>query len=452
MKKRYYLYFITIFTTFYLVLYYFLPTLKSISGYSSKLASSYIYLGNKSLQDIKKEHFNHSYFRYLTFEHDVKNKTVSASFWGDLAKRTSVYKKGLGCILIDEIDQKNSIKNLTEIVPFQKSKNLDQYWPEGEKLYNVPKDNINYEKLNTALSEAFEEDGSNNGGKNTKAVLVIHDGKLILEKYEGMSRRNKILGWSMTKSVFNTLVGVLIQNNKLDLNQNKLFQDWEDEKEKIELKDLLSMTSGLEWNEDYKRYSDATRMLFLESDMSEYAKNATIEEPTNTKWMYSSGTSLIISKLIKNLFVTNNDYWAFPQKKLFEKLNMEMVLEIDQSGTFVASSYAWASPSDWAKLALLYYNKGKYKGEQIIPEDFVTFSTNPVNENIEKNYGASFWLNTNKNKMPDVPEDCYYFNGYQGQRMYIIPSKKLIVVRFGNSHNSGFDDNEFLSNFTTSIH
>ena len=452
MIKKYSIYFFSIFTVFYLTLYYFLPTLKIITGYAAKTMASEVYIGEKSLKSIQKNQFNHSYFKWIEFDHDTKNKTIYASFWGDLAKRKAIYKKGLGCILIDDLEMNHlGHHNLENFEAYSSKKDETSLWPKGELVYPDKIPEIDYQQLKFALNNAFIEN-SIEGKKNTNSVVVIYDGKLVAEKYKmGLSKEHKMLGWSMTKTVMNTLIGILIQENKVRLEQDHLFESWDDERENITIEHLLSMRSGLEWDEDFSQLSNATRLLFLKSDMVDFAKKLELDENPGSTWLYSSASSILIAGFIKSLFATNQDYWSFPQTYLFQKLNMEMILETDQKGDFVGSSYAWATPRDWAKLALLYYNKGNYNGDQILSEEWVRYSTKPNTPKVSKNYGAGFWLNADQNQMDDIPADCYNFNGYRGQRIFVIPSKKLIVVRFGNSYGGGFDQNEFLHEFVKAV-
>ncbi len=311
-------------------------------------------------------------------------------------------------------------------------------------------DNIDYEALNKAVDNAFDKE--NNSVKKTRAVLVIHNNQIVAEKYaEGFSKNTKLLGWSMTKSITSAVVGVLSKQGKVALDQTNLFPEWEnDERSKITLNNLLQMNSGLEWIEDYNTISDVTKMLFLTEDMP----NVQLEKPLvgkpNNTWNYSSGTTNLISKFIRNQFETHQEYLDFWYEELIDKMGMHsMVLETDIAGNYVGSSYSWATARDWAKFGLLYLHNGNWNGQQILDKSWIDYSVTPTNKS-NGEYGAQFWLNAG-GIYPNVPKDLFSCNGYQGQHVFIIPSKELIIVRFGLTENPEFNLNSFLSDILSTI-
>jgi len=173
---------------------------------------------------------------------------------------------------------------------------------------------------------------------------------------------------------------------------------------------LMQMSSGLKWGEIYTGLSDVTRMLSLEADMFQH---------TN-----------IVAGLIKKQFASLEDYWTFPHTALFDKIGMHSaVMEPDAAGTFVGSSYCYATPRDWAKFGQLYLNDGLWEGERILPAGWVEYTYTPAKAS-ENGYGAFFWLNQD-GEMADVPKNTYSCQGFQGQRVFILPSQNLVVVRMG---------------------
>jgi len=138
----------------------------------------------------------------------------------------------------------------------------------------------------------------------------------------------------------------------------------------------------------------------------------------------------LLAGIIRSKFKTHQEYLDFWYTDLFDKIGMHsMIFETDLAGNYVASSYGWANTRDWAKFGLLYLNKGNWNGEQIMSESWVNYTAEPTNSS-EGVYGAQFWLNAGGH-MPDVPKDMYFADGYQGQRVIIIPSKDLVIVRLG---------------------
>jgi hypothetical protein len=210
------------------------------------------------------------------------------------------------------------------------------------------------------------------------------------------------------------------------------------------------MNSGLEWEENYDAISDVTKMLFFEKDMtkSQLKKPATFEP--NSHWNYSSGTTNLLSGILRNQFKTHQEYLDFWYTTLIDKIGMNsMFIETDMEGNYVGSSYGWATTRDWSKFGLLYLHKGNWNGEQLLDESWIKYTATPTLTS-GGNYGAHFWLNAS-GKFPDVPRDMYYCSGYQGQMVAIIPSLEMIIVRMGLKEDPEFDFNGFLKGIITSI-
>ncbi|MFD1079686.1 serine hydrolase domain-containing protein, partial [Longispora fulva] len=212
-------------------------------------------------------------------------------------------------------------------------------------------------------------------------VLVLYKDQLIAEEYApGFTAETKQLGWSMTKSVTNAVLGVLQKQGRISLEQDHLFAEWDgDQRSQITLRDLLQMNSGLEWNEDYYKISDVTKMLYLAEDMGRVQLKQPLVGQPGSSWNYSSGTSNLLSKFIRNQFNDYPAYLNFWYEELIDKIGMRsMQIETDLTGTLVGSSYGWATPRDWAKFGLLYLRKGNWNGEQVLNESWVEFSAIPT--------------------------------------------------------------------------
>ena len=428
------------------VVYTNYPRLNIISGYSAKNMSSSVFLAGRNLEITDAQDNNFSPIDIAKDEVDYEDKSSSASVYGFM-KRKAIYKDGIGSILVDEyFDDTQQF-----LVPNRTKSSSNLPYPYGN---NAPKDTvfstINYNELETAVASAF--DVNEEYIKKTRAVVVLYKGQLIAEKYaKGFDENSKILGWSMTKSITSAVVGILEKQGKINVEQANLFPDWgNDERSKITLNDLLHMNSGLEWDEDYNTMSDVTEMLFLAKDMTQtQLQKPLIGEPNNS-WNYSSGTSNLVSGFIRNQFKTHQEYLDFWYSELIDKIGMSsMVIETDLSGNYVGSSYGWATPRDWAKFGLLYLNKGNWNGEQILSESWVNYTATPTNDS-NGEYGAHFWLNAG-GVYPNVPKDLFSCNGYQGQRVFIIPSKDLVIVRMGLTEDSDFNFDAFLSEILASI-
>ncbi len=173
-----------------------------------------------------------------------------------------------------------------------------------------------------------------------------------------------------------------------------------------------------------------------------------------TVFNYSSGNSNILSRIIRHT-AGEKEYAGFPYRSFFHKINMySMLLEPDASGTYIGSSYSYASARDFARFGLLYYNNGIWNGEQVLPAGWVQKTVQPSAADKNRHYGYQFWLNgfdekdITKRMYPDVPADMFFADGYGGQDIYIIPSKKLVVVRLGLHV---IDENNFLKEVIAAI-
>lgn len=414
--------------------YYLFVRLPIINGYASKNLCSCVFVSGRTIEQAEDNELNFSFIKLTTNEVDTVAKTVTSSFYG-LRPRTAHYNEKVGCALV------NLEENITPFKEIDFKKELVYYEKDEVLKVNIQKDNKAL--IQAAENHFTETDGENK--KNTTALLVVHNNELILEKYaKGFSKEDRFLGWSMAKSIMSTLVGVLVKEKGVNIDEPLTMPKWsDDERKHITLNNVLQMSTGINWVEDYGSISDVTKMLYTNDDIYEVATDNELEYPVGTFYEYSSGSSNILSGQIREHFETREDYWLFPYRSLFAKLGMEsMLLETDPKGLFVGSSYAWATARDWCRYGMLYEQDGIWNGKQILPQGWTKYTATPA-ANSTGIYGAQFWLHT-KEEFPDVPSDMYFADGYQGQRVFIIPSKNLVVVRFGLSSDGPVDFNQLL--------
>ena len=423
--------------------YYSWRSFPIISGYSAKNACSCLFIQNRNEKDVINEELGDFPLSLGSIVVDRQNASVTGSVWG-MAKRKAIYRKGFGCTLVNDFSEK-ILRSQTFELPKHDTLHSNN-WPSVDSIKQL---HFNKEKLDSAFEYIFS--GKYNPDAFTHAALVVYDGQLVAEKYaNGYTDTTKFLGWSVAKSVIGALTGILVKEGKLALAQPAPVAQWSnpaDKRHNITIENLLQQTSGLNSQEDYAGYSEVTNMLFNKGDMAGYVAGLPLKDKPDSVFYYSSGNTNLLSGIIRHV-VGEKDYHSFPYTALFYKLGMyHTLLEPDASGTYVGSSYIYASARDYARFALLYYNDGLWNGERILPEGWVQKTMTPPASNHLKNYGYQFWLNgydkkdSSKRAYPDVPADMYYADGYGGQDIYIIPSKKLIVVRVG-LHT--IDENGFL--------
>ena len=444
-NKRIYIVFFTL-LLFIVLIYTQYPKLEIITGFSAKNMSSSVFIGNRSVEYTDSKDNN---FLPVNLANDIVDRTLKtsvATVFG-LKERKAVFREGLGSVLIND-SYDPTMRILTPNRHYTKTGLEYPYGelPQKDTIFEY----INYDHLKKAANDIFDLENTNE--KKTRAVLIIHKDKIIYERYaKRIDLNSKLLGWSMTKSVLATVYGVLSTEKAIDINDQAPISAWQnDERKEITIRNLLQMNCGLAWDEDYNSISDATSMLYIATDMTtpQIYKKA-IAKP-NTHWYYSSGVTNMLSGILRKHFDEYQDYLDYPYKSFIDKIGMHsMIIETDLAGNYVGSSYAWATVRDWAKLGLLYLHRGKWNGNQIFNSEWVDFVTTP-SPTSEGDYGGHFWLNSG-GFYPDAPRDMYSANGYQGQRVMIIPSKDLVIVRFGLVGDSGVDFNTFINGVTNAI-
>jgi CubicO group peptidase (beta-lactamase class C family) len=424
-----------------------------ISGYGSKNMCSAVYLQHRDPKDVLREDLGDFPLSLGTYTVNAKDSSVTGSVWG-FAKRKTIYRKGVGCTVINDMSE-TEVRNQQISIPPAPVVNANNIaWPYGDKITDSIPLNISKDQLNKAVENVMNE---TRDGKPayTRAVLVVYDGKIVAEKYaRGFDQHTVMLGWSISKSLTGAMIGILIGQGKLNADAPAPVAEWDHtKKQEISLKHLLQQTTGLDFKEIYTRPSEVTNMLFNKGDMAAYTASLSLKYAPGSVFNYSSGNTNILSRIIRTT-VGEENYSSFPYQSLFYKINAySFLLEPDASGTYVGSSYSYATARDFARFGLLYYNNGSWNGEQILPADWVRESVQPSVADKRKHYGYQFWLNGYDEKnsgswYPDVPGDMFFADGYGGQDIYIIPSKKLVVVRLG-LHT--IDENKFLKEVIASI-
>ena len=312
-------------------------------------------------------------------------------------------------------------------------------WPAGP----VP-DGVALEPLLDAVMDA---DGAL---ARTRAVVVVHRGRLVAERYgdrtdvwgavtgDPVGPGTPLLSWSMAKSMLHAVVGVLVADGVLDLGAPAPVPEWSgdgDPRRDITLDHLLEMRDGLDFTEDYAPdgtgTSDVIEMLFGEGagDTAGFASRRPLAHPPGTRFNYSSGTSNVVSGIVRRAVGGEEPYRRLLHERLFGPIGMHSAdPRFDAAGTWVASSYVWATARDMARFGLLYLRDGTWEGRRVLPEGWVDHarlarSTDATNG---WRYGAHWWV---------VDDDLgtFWANGYEGQSITVCPGLDLVVVRLGKS-------------------
>ena len=430
-----------------------------ISGYNAKQMCTCMFVSGRDQKDIDTSDLGKFPLNIAVNKADFHDSSVTSTVLG-MASKKAIYRKGIGCTLINDIAE-SDLKSQAFTIPSSPSLNTDSIaWPNGDKIIYALPLVINNVKLKAAVDNAFTE--PYRGKKQrTRAIVILYDGQIVAEKYApGFNKDTKMYGWSMAKSITAALIGTLVQQKKLDIHQLAPVPEWSngnDSRHAITIENLLQQMSGLDFLEDYTKASDVTNMLYKEDDMAAFTARHKLAHIPGTVFNYSSGSSNILARIVRQT-VGEKDYAGYPFNALFYKIGMYSAsFEPDASGTYVGSSYINATARDYARFGLLSYNDGLWNGERILPEGWVNSTRKSPPGNKLKNYGYQFWLNgsdeknPSQRKYPDVPADMFYCDGFGCQFIYIIPSKKLVIVRLGLTLDRSFNENKFMKDIIVSI-
>ena len=401
--------------------FYARPLLLTGTGYAAHNACAVTMLAGRS--DPETDLPPNPLVPYLTgYENKAGKSAASAVLWV-LAKQRAYFSPGFGCTVAGS--RPTGFGRATKVSS------------DPNPFADAPAPQMTPE-VAAAIARAFGDDLSANRRKalGTRGVVVLRGGKIVGERYAtGFDATTPQLGWSMSKSVANLLVGRYALERKFTLEDSGLRPEWTDGRRDITLDQLMRMTSGLSWDETYSLGTPITEMLYSRSDMAAYAASQPLAHPPGTYQQYSSGSTNILCDWLTGLpDVPDTD---FPRTELFAPLGLSSaVWEPDASGTPVCSSYLWATPRDWATIGQFALQDGVWAGTRLLPEGWMKRSTTAtqVAQSEEKGYAAGWWVNKQADGTlvdPELPDDAYWATGHDGQRMYVVPSSDLVVVRLG---------------------
>ena len=424
------------------------------AAYAAKDLCSSVFVSGRAVEDVVREDLmadNHPLLHLIQPAADTNRRIATATFLG-MAEREAPYRPGLGCTIV--VGTPGTARRPSKMQ--RRGRNLRSQLPDMST--GTPGPNVDAAKLQAAIDWAFAEPDPARL-RRSRAVIVVQDGRVIAERYApGFSADTPLLGWSMTKTVTGVLVGTLVQTGKLSLEQKSLVPEWRgpgDPRADITLDQLLRMTSGLRFTENYgDPLEDVALMLFARANGAAYAIDKPLEVPPGTRWQYSSGTTNILSRIIRDAVGgTEQDYLAFPRRALFERIGMRSaVIEPDSSGTLVTSSFMYATARDWARFGQLLLQDGVWNGERILPEGWVRYMATLTPLSKRKDFGAHLWVKVPPpfdsvvTPRPQLPSDTFHAVGHEGQFVSVIPSRQLVVVRLGLSRREhAWDHDGFLA-------
>lgn len=419
------------------------------AGYMAQTLCAGIFVSGRAFENVMTQDLSGPGLEPLAlFSPTVEQEaeTVSAAAFG-LARQTWLYRPGLGCTLVDGKTEADLRAEAHGLFPPTPPPDRAAEWPEGARVTARPwPDGVDGDAAERAIDAIFAESGPAARPRGTRALVVVHGGRLVAERYaDGFDAHMPLIGWSMSKTAVNALVGLRVKDGALSLADNALMPEWRDPGDPrgaITLGELMHMTSGLAFDENYDDdVSDISQMLFLHGDTARFAASKPLVHAPGTFWSYSGGTTNILAAVLRETFDSERDYLRFPRTRLFAPLGMRSAaIAPDAAGTFVGASFVYASARDWARLGLLFLQDGMWEGKRLLPKGWVAYSLRPTPLSPHDQYGAQVWLKLPESPglgEPPMPADASYMLGYNGQVAVMVPSRDLVVVRLARTVKGG---------------
>jgi len=404
-------------------------TVHTGAAYKAKVACSEVFLAGRERETVLKNEFENidPFLNYVRIELNDAEQHVTANGPLGFGLSRAVYRNGYGCTL----QNKKPIAPLPAIAPV-----ASEPWDEAKTASAQRLNNVDYDALNRTINEAF-----NDNPLNHRALLVAVDGKIVAEHYaDEFSQETPFASWSMAKSVTATILGAAVMRGLVDIDDPAPVPEWRSDPKRsaITWNNLLQMQSGLDFDEDYGgTQSDVNRMLFHAPSAGGYAADKPAIHSPGEHWAYSSGTTNVVARALRRVLEdAGTNYHEFARETLYGPIGAaSIIMETDASGSSIGSSYIYATARDWARLGELYLRGGEWNGERLLPKDWPAYVATPAKA-ADNQYGAHFWLNRAGENgraqfLPGLPEDLYFMSGHEGQFVFIIPARNMVIVRTG---------------------
>jgi CubicO group peptidase (beta-lactamase class C family) len=404
------------------------------ANYSAKIVCSNVFLAGRDPEEVLRVDVQApgiALLKAMQVSVDRARGVVRTGFLGFIGDGLAVARPGRGCTVVPD----GKLASLAA-APLSKAAAgppadgplRSALWPDGTSVQTRP--TVDRVLADNALA-----------GPGARAIIVVDHGRIVGERYApGFTPATPLLGWSMTKTVMAGVIGMLIKDGKLSLDQAG-FWAGHDGRERIRLQDLLAMSSGLEWNEAYGAVSDVTGMLYLQPDMAAFARAPSLAHPPGEAWLYSSGTAVILARIAQEAQAdATQDLASFIDGRLFGPIGMSTAtIEPDAHGTLVGSSYMYAAARDWARYGQFLLQDGIWQGQELLPGGYVAMMATPVPASHGQYGMGQTWLwgssavtpGVNPDAAFAIPPDSFWMSGHDGQSVCIIKSRQLVIVRLG---------------------
>jgi CubicO group peptidase (beta-lactamase class C family) len=353
----------------------------------------------------------------------------------------AVFREGIGCVVMAPNQDVEDIDSLPVLdLPYPEFDPAKTPWPTGDAIDPslLPR-NVDWTALNAASEWAFDRESAE---QVTLSLIVVHKGQIIHESYaDGINMMTRTRTWSTAKSIAATLIGMLVDDGRLELDA-PLGIEWlpdvaghdKDPRDAITLRHVLNMSSGLypvdSFGMEYATGSGLAYWAGLRS-VDGARRRALFREP-GTHFDYENYDTLLAVYAMKRALGDQKTYAEFPRKALLDRIGMRNTLvSTDRFGDFILSSQVYTTARDLARFGLLYLQGGVWQGERLVSEDWIEFvrTPAPATAGLGNHYGGQFWLVPDDRD--DVPKSAYSTAGNRGQYVVIVPSHDIVIVRRG---------------------
>ncbi len=384
-------------------------------------------------------------------------KAVAVGAPGYVPVMRAAFRPGIGCVVLAPDQDFADIDVLPRtdqpVLPGDPAA-ID--WPDGDRVPSQPlPEAIDATALEAASRWTFERESPE---QVTLSLLIIYRGQIIHERYApGVNMHTRTRTWSTAKSIASTLIGVLVDDGRLALDEPLNFS-WlpqapssqTDPRHAITLRNLLHMSSGLETVDNAGlEYAIGSGMAYWAgaSSVAGALSRPLFRQP-GTHWDYENYDTLLAILAMKQALLKGQDgaagdesiYREFPRRALFDRIGMRNTLPgTDRFGDFIFSSQVYTNARDLGRFGLLYQQGGIWNGERILSKEWIDFVRTPApTARTGRRYGGQWWLVPEDRA--DVPGDAYSTSGNRGQYVVVAPSHDLVIVRRGLDYGSqGFN-------------
>jgi CubicO group peptidase (beta-lactamase class C family) len=388
------------------------------------------------------------------YSYDTELKAVAIGSAENPPVMRAAFRQGLGCVILapDQTwDDLDSLPRLDLRPPAGNPAEIP--WPDGDLVESARDGDADAAALEAASDWAFDRESPE---QVTVSLLVVHDGEIVLERYgPGFDRTTRTRTWSTAKSIAVTLIGMLVDDGRLALDEPLGFEwlpelpsESRDARKSITLRHVLNMSSGLYPVDDLEmEYATGSGLAYWAGASSVAgARNRGLVREPGTFWDYENYDTLLAVYAMKRALGDRQAYLEFPRKALLDRIGMRNTLvSVDRFGDFILSSQVYTNARDLARFGLLYLNDGVWNGERLLSEEWIEFvrTPAPATRKTGNEYGGQWWLVPDDRA--DVPKDAYSTAGNRGQYVVVAPSHNLVIVRRGLDYGEqGFDQWDLL--------